>query len=77
MKHPFALNPATELETEQTALVVGGAFSQMSTTQYYSAPNDGKAQELRVGIITPVKPPIAFTQAIGEDGGHLPEPDLL
>ena len=76
MKHPFALNKAIELNNEQTTLVSGGAFGSCAANQDACDPNDGKARASQSGIIRPIKPPVYYTQALGEDGGNFPDPFL-
>jgi hypothetical protein len=76
MKHPFASNKAIELNKEQTKLVSGGAFIHCSANQDACDPHDGKARAPQSGIIRPIKPPVYYTQAIGEDGGNFPDPYL-
>lgn len=77
MKHPFALNQAAELNNKQATMVVGGTLTSTPPTQVFVGPRDGKAIDAGAFKIKPVKPPIFYTQAVGEDGGDLPEPGLL
>lgn len=80
MKHPFAFDDANYLNKIQTQLVNGGSFSLLTSAELVNGPRDGKAQARETVVIKPTKPitpPVYFTQAIGEDGGSLPEPSLL
>ena len=72
MKHPFAGQFIHTLKSEQTRNVSGG-FTAHAPSVVNQPPKDGKSQP----IVTPILPPVYFTQAIGEDGGALPEPDLV
>lgn len=77
MKHPFAATKATELNNQQTQLVVGGSLTSMPAIQVFVGPKDGKAIDAGSFGIRPIEPPIFYTQAIGEDGGDFPDPSLV
>ncbi|MBT0587716.1 hypothetical protein [Alteromonas oceanisediminis] len=57
-----------EVATQDLADVQGGAKSAIPFP--YPGDNDVKPSPI-------IRPPVAYTQALGEDGGSLPEPDLL
>ena len=67
MQHPFN-NIAVDLLTEEHSKIVNGG--------QILYPNDGKAREASASELKPAIQPIYYTQAIGEDGGDFPLPDL-
>ena len=71
MRHPFAGYNLLTLNEETLGRVTGGLTAQ-TPTEVFHRPQDGKSQPIK----SPVLPPVYYTQALGEDGGSLPEPDL-
>lgn len=71
MRHPFAGYNLTTLDKETFHQVTGGLAAQ-TPTAVFGRPQDGKSQPIK----SPILPPVYYTQALGEDGGNLPEPDL-
>ncbi|WP_100644329.1 hypothetical protein [Alteromonas facilis] len=69
MRHPFAKPTLVPLHPKALSRVHGG----LSPSQEYDSstqPNDGKSRALKR---QPISPPIFFTQALGEDGGYMPD----
>ncbi|WP_100658667.1 hypothetical protein [Alteromonas flava] len=72
MRHPFATPCTATLDAETATTVNAGAKVSDNSTPNTS-PNDGKARAIQRELL---RPPTYYTQALGEDGGYVPEPDL-
>ena len=72
MEHPFAnQSEVTTLDTASTEHVAG---AQLSGASAYFV---GKVAIPVPKEPVPIRPPVYSTQAIGEEGGVFPEPEIL
>jgi hypothetical protein len=60
------------LNKQQAMGICGGRSSTPDHSGSGYVVNDGKGRQHEPVI----KPPVVYTQALGEDGGFIPEPDL-